>query len=284
MTTAYAHDIALDLWLRLGLIGLVLFALAFRRLLVGGVRVWRRHPDPRTAAPRAGTGGGVGGLIATAFLEPFLDEYRLATLFGVSLGMLRGTVTSMVRPGSFRSGARKRSAPDCNGSGDREPHHRRPLHGSRRRDGAERLPGVACGWRSEGTSSTCVSPRRLAGRGVPDVLPERHPSSGVRLRPVDAPRVTWCAWRRRCVSAARKKADVIYPNRFAEIVWAAAAGRLSGSPVVCHLHEIRHARPGSFPNKHVRRFIAVSDFLRQPVGGGRAQSGAHRRRAQRRVE
>jgi hypothetical protein len=35
------------------------------------------------------------GLIATAFLEPFLDEYRLATLFGVCLGMLRGTVTSM---------------------------------------------------------------------------------------------------------------------------------------------------------------------------------------------
>ena len=64
------------------------------------------------------------------------------------------------------------------------------------------------------------------------------------------------------VSAARRKPDVIYPNRFAEIVWAAAAGRLSGSPVVCHLHEIRHARPGSFPNQHVRRFIAVSDFLR----------------------
>lgn len=65
------------------------------------------------------------------------------------------------------------------------------------------------------------------------------------------------------VTAARKKPDVIYPNRFAEIVWAAAAGKLSGAPVVCHLHECRHARPGSFPNTHVRRFIAVSDFLRR---------------------
>jgi glycosyltransferase involved in cell wall biosynthesis len=64
------------------------------------------------------------------------------------------------------------------------------------------------------------------------------------------------------LSAARKKPDVVYPNRFAEIVWAAAVGRLSRSPVVCHLHEIRHARPGSFPNEHVRRFIAVSEFLR----------------------
>jgi glycosyltransferase involved in cell wall biosynthesis len=65
------------------------------------------------------------------------------------------------------------------------------------------------------------------------------------------------------VTAASKKPDVVYPNRFAEIVWAAAAGRLSGAPVVCHLHECRHARPGSFPNKHVRRFIAVSYFLRR---------------------
>src|SRR5271156_1629321 len=64
------------------------------------------------------------------------------------------------------------------------------------------------------------------------------------------------------LSAARKKPDVVYPNRFAEIVWATAVGRLSGSPVVCHLHEIRHTRPGAFPNEHVRRFIAVSHFLR----------------------
>jgi glycosyltransferase involved in cell wall biosynthesis len=65
------------------------------------------------------------------------------------------------------------------------------------------------------------------------------------------------------LTTARKRPDVVYPNRFAEIVWAAVAGRLSGAPVVCHLHEIRHARPGSFPNEHVRRFIAVSDFLKR---------------------
>jgi glycosyltransferase involved in cell wall biosynthesis len=65
------------------------------------------------------------------------------------------------------------------------------------------------------------------------------------------------------LSTVTKKPDVVYPNRFAEVVWAAASGKLSRSPVVCHLHECRHARPGSFPNKHVRRFIAVSDFLRR---------------------
>ncbi len=65
------------------------------------------------------------------------------------------------------------------------------------------------------------------------------------------------------VTAAKKRPDVVYPNRFAEIVWAVAAARLSRAPVVCHLHECRHARPGSFPNTHVRRFIAVSHFLKR---------------------
>jgi glycosyltransferase involved in cell wall biosynthesis len=63
--------------------------------------------------------------------------------------------------------------------------------------------------------------------------------------------------------AAAGRPDVVYPNRFAEIVWAVMAGRLSGAPVVCHLHEIRHARPGNLPNVHVRRFIAVSESLRR---------------------
>jgi len=63
--------------------------------------------------------------------------------------------------------------------------------------------------------------------------------------------------------AAAKRPDVVYPNRFSEIIWATSAGRLSGAPVVCHLHEIRHRRPGGFPNAHVRRFIAVSESLRR---------------------
>jgi hypothetical protein len=37
------------------------------------------------------------GLLIIGFLEPMLDEYRYATLFGVSLGMLRACVTSMER-------------------------------------------------------------------------------------------------------------------------------------------------------------------------------------------
>ena len=95
--TAYAHDIALDLWLRLGLVGLLLFTLAFIFSIAGGLRVWRRHPDARTAAVALALVAVLMGLLVTAFLEPMIDEYRYATFFGVSLGMLRACATSLER-------------------------------------------------------------------------------------------------------------------------------------------------------------------------------------------
>jgi hypothetical protein len=97
-TISYAHDIVLDLWLRLGLIGLVLFVVALWASLSDGLKVWRRHPDPVTAALALALVAVLAGLILTALLEPLIDEYRFATLFGVSLGMLRACVTSMGGP------------------------------------------------------------------------------------------------------------------------------------------------------------------------------------------
>jgi O-antigen ligase len=92
---AYAHNIVLDLWLRLGLVGLIMFVIAMANSFTDGVKVWRRHPDPIVAALGLGIVAVLCGLLATALLEPFLDEYRLATLFGVTLGMLRSSATSM---------------------------------------------------------------------------------------------------------------------------------------------------------------------------------------------
>jgi O-antigen ligase len=98
-TIAYAHNLVLDLWLRLGLIGLVMFLLALADSVLGGLRAWGRHPDARVAALALALVAVLAGLVATGFLEPLLDEYRFATLFGVSLGLLRACVTSMnLRP------------------------------------------------------------------------------------------------------------------------------------------------------------------------------------------
>jgi O-antigen ligase len=94
-TIAYAHNLVLDLWLRLGLIGLALFLAALGASVAGGLRVWRRHPDRVTAALALALVGVVAGLFATGLLEPLLDEYRFATLFGVSLGLLRACVIAM---------------------------------------------------------------------------------------------------------------------------------------------------------------------------------------------
>jgi O-antigen ligase len=91
---SYAHNIVLDLWLRIGLIGLVLFALAMATSLVGGIQVWRRDPELLTAALALGLVAVLSGLLAQSFFEPFIDEYRFAVLFGVTLGMLRAAVTS----------------------------------------------------------------------------------------------------------------------------------------------------------------------------------------------
>jgi O-antigen ligase len=93
-TIPYAHDIVLDLWLRVGLIGLVLFVLAMAASFTGGLRTWRRHPDPITAALALALVVVVAGLMVTALLEPLLDEYRFAVLLGISLGMMRAAVTS----------------------------------------------------------------------------------------------------------------------------------------------------------------------------------------------
>ena len=89
VTIAYAHNIVFDLWLRLGLIGLVLFLVALGYSLAGGLKVWRRHPDPIIGALALGLVAVVTGVFAQALFEPVLDEYRLATLLGVTLGLLR---------------------------------------------------------------------------------------------------------------------------------------------------------------------------------------------------
>ncbi len=91
----YAHDIVLDLWLRLGLIGLLSFLAALGASVAEGLRVWRRHTDPVVAGLALALLAVALGLFVTGLLEPMIDEYRYVTLFGLSLGMLRACATSL---------------------------------------------------------------------------------------------------------------------------------------------------------------------------------------------
>ncbi len=92
---AYAHNLVLDLWLRLGLIGLVLFALAFGVLRQGGSAGVAARSGPGGGLSRAGHRGVVDRTPRHGTPRALLDEYRFTTLFGVCLGLLRACVTSM---------------------------------------------------------------------------------------------------------------------------------------------------------------------------------------------
>jgi O-antigen ligase len=109
--TPYAHDVVLDLWFRTGLIGLALFLLALLVSLVGGLGAWRRNPDPVAAAVALALLAVVAGLFANALLQPLLDEYRLASLLGITLGMLRSAVTSTTTVSATATRGRKAEVP-----------------------------------------------------------------------------------------------------------------------------------------------------------------------------
>ncbi len=92
--TDLTENIGLDLWLRTGLIGLGLFLLALVTSLVNGFATWRLHPDPTVAVLALALFAVVIGMIAKGQVESIFENYRLATVFGLSLGMLRSAVTS----------------------------------------------------------------------------------------------------------------------------------------------------------------------------------------------
>ncbi len=94
IVTDLTENIGLDLWLRTGLIGLGLFLLAVSTSIVNGFATWRLHPDPMVAVLSLALVAVLIGLIAAGQVESLFENYRLATVFGLSLGMLRSAVTS----------------------------------------------------------------------------------------------------------------------------------------------------------------------------------------------
>jgi O-antigen ligase len=92
--SALTEDIYLDLWLRTGLIGLGLFVLAVLVTFGEGFRTWRRDPDRMIAIFAIALVAVVLGFLVKGGFESIFEKYRLATMLGVLLGMLRSTATS----------------------------------------------------------------------------------------------------------------------------------------------------------------------------------------------
>jgi hypothetical protein len=97
VTSPLTEDIYTDLWLRTGLIGLGLFVLAVVVSLGDGLRVWRRDPDRIVAVFALALVAVLLGFLVKGGFESIFEKYRLATMLGLLLGMLRSTVTSSGR-------------------------------------------------------------------------------------------------------------------------------------------------------------------------------------------
>jgi O-antigen ligase len=82
------HNIAGDLLLRTGGVGLLLFVLAAGVTLAAGVRGWQRAHDRAVAAVALGAAAGAAGLLAKGMVESIFEKYRLAMLLAVLLGVM----------------------------------------------------------------------------------------------------------------------------------------------------------------------------------------------------
>jgi O-antigen ligase len=94
VTTDLTENIFLDLLLRTGVVGLAFFLVALVMSLVNGFAAWRLHPDRMVAVLALTLVALVVGMIAQGQVESIFENYRIATLLGLTLGLLRSAVTS----------------------------------------------------------------------------------------------------------------------------------------------------------------------------------------------
>lgn len=85
---AAAHNVVLDIWMRTGIVGVVLIAAAVVATLLLAFRRWRTERDPQRAAVVLGAAVVIIGIFSKAMVETALDKFRLSTALGIALGMV----------------------------------------------------------------------------------------------------------------------------------------------------------------------------------------------------
>lgn len=82
-----AHNVVLDMWLRVGLVGLVFFFVALTATVLVGWGVWRNSTDDAAAAIGVAAVILIAGWFAKALVEPALDKFRLSLILGAGVGL-----------------------------------------------------------------------------------------------------------------------------------------------------------------------------------------------------
>jgi O-antigen ligase len=94
------HNIAFDVWLRLGLIGLLLAAGAALTLAGEALRSWRRATDTQVAGLALGGVVALAALLAKGMVESILEKDRLVVMLAVALGLMASATLAADQPRS----------------------------------------------------------------------------------------------------------------------------------------------------------------------------------------
>jgi O-antigen ligase len=88
------HNVGLDILLRAGAVGFLLFIAALATSFFGALRTWYRSQEELVAALALGATAAVLGLIGKGMAESILEKYRIAVALGLFLGILLSAATA----------------------------------------------------------------------------------------------------------------------------------------------------------------------------------------------
>ena len=102
---AAAHNVILDLAMRVGLVGLGLFLAAVFTTVTAGARVWRSARSDLVAAAAAAGTICMLAVISKGMVEPALDKFRLSLSMGMSVGLVMAALHQHLHGNDAASGA-----------------------------------------------------------------------------------------------------------------------------------------------------------------------------------
>ena len=95
IVTYLTHNIVIDLLLRTGAVGLILFLLAVIGSLSQGFTSWRNATDPMVAATALASVTIIAGWVAHGLVESLFEHVQLAPLFGITLGLAQASTSQL---------------------------------------------------------------------------------------------------------------------------------------------------------------------------------------------
>ncbi len=93
-----AHNLLLDIWLRIGLVGAGFLVIALGVTGWTAISVWRGNARNPTAAIAIVGLLAVVGWLAKALVEPALDKFRLSLLLGLGIGLVAASWSAALEP------------------------------------------------------------------------------------------------------------------------------------------------------------------------------------------